>query len=179
MLAVLVLTAAQLATTTRAYAFHCPVCDSPLHGTGHAVPVLRPRGETDPAADIQGPWLPVTRPRGSTWSYVIRVTDPRTGLSKPKWVGGFATEAEAKAARDEARVNARRGQYVERNPVTVGAYLDMWIEGHAVEIKPKTLAGYRDLLDDGGKNGRPLSASVRRPSARDPAQGVERCCAGG
>ncbi len=40
--------------------------------------------------------------RGSTWSYVIRVTDQR-GVSKPKWVGGFPTEAEAKRARDAAR----------------------------------------------------------------------------
>ena len=27
--------------------------------------------------------------RGQTWSYVIRVKDPETGVSKPKWVGGF------------------------------------------------------------------------------------------
>ena len=30
--------------------------------------------------------------RGNTWSYVIRVKDPETGISKPKWVGGFATD---------------------------------------------------------------------------------------
>lgn len=39
--------------------------------------------------------------RGATWSYVIRVKDPETGISKPRWVGGFATEEDAKAARDE------------------------------------------------------------------------------
>ena len=27
--------------------------------------------------------------RGTTWSYVIRVKDPETGISKPRWVGGF------------------------------------------------------------------------------------------
>ena len=27
--------------------------------------------------------------RGNTWSYVIRVKDPETGVSKPRWVGGF------------------------------------------------------------------------------------------
>ena len=32
--------------------------------------------------------------RGNTWSYVIRVKDPETGVSKPRWVGGFATEEE-------------------------------------------------------------------------------------
>ena len=78
--------------------------------------------------------------RGKTWSYVIRVTDPETGISKPKWVGGFPTEDAAKEARDEARVRARRGEYIDRNAITVGEYLDEWLDAHAVEIKPKTLA---------------------------------------
>ncbi|WP_063780898.1 site-specific integrase [Nonomuraea sp. SBT364] len=84
--------------------------------------------------------------RGTTWSYVIRVRDPETGESKPKWVGGFTTEDDAKAARDEARVKARRGEYIDRNTITVAEYLAEWIEGHAVEIKPHTLKGYRDMI---------------------------------
>ncbi|MCA2230400.1 Arm DNA-binding domain-containing protein [Nonomuraea aurantiaca] len=73
--------------------------------------------------------------RGTTWSYVIRVKDPETGESRPRWVSGFATEDDAKAARDEARVKARRGEYIDRNTITVAQYLDEWIEAHAVEIK--------------------------------------------
>ena len=84
--------------------------------------------------------------RGKTWSYVIRVTDA-SGVSKPRWVGGFATEEEAKAARDEARVAARRGQFVHRNQLTVEAYLRSWLEGHALEIKPKTHEDYRSLIE--------------------------------
>ncbi len=61
--------------------------------------------------------------RSATWSYVIRVKDPETGISKPRWVGGFATEEDAKAARDEARVKARHGEYIDRNRITVAAYL--------------------------------------------------------
>jgi integrase len=127
--------------------------------------------------------------RGSTWSYVIRVKDPDTGISKPKWVSGFATEEEAKAARDEGRVKARRGEYIDRNRVTVAAYLDDWIDSHAMEIKPRTLLDYRacirlyvtprighlpiqavrpstitklyrDLLTNGGRNGQPLAAAT-------------------
>ena len=64
---------------------------------------------------------------------------PETGISKPRWVGGFATEQDAKAARDEARVHTRKGQYIDRNSITVATYLDQWLEAHAVEIKPKTL----------------------------------------
>jgi integrase len=86
--------------------------------------------------------------RGSTWAYVIRVPDPRTGRSKPKWVGGFASEAEAKAARDEARVRARRGEYVDRSRVTVAEYLDDWLDSHAVEVKPRTMASYRYLVEN-------------------------------
>ncbi|MFB4298277.1 tyrosine-type recombinase/integrase [Actinomadura sp. NTSP31] len=85
--------------------------------------------------------------RGKTWYYVIRVTDPETGISKPKWVGGFPTDDAAKEARDEARVKARRGEYIDRNAVTVGEYLDEWLDAHAVEVKPKTLANYRYLVD--------------------------------
>jgi integrase len=84
--------------------------------------------------------------RGNTFSYVIRVTDA-SGVSKPHWVGGFATEAEAKAARDEARVAARRGQFVHRNHVTVEDYLRSWLSAHAMEVKPKTYEDYRSLIE--------------------------------
>lgn len=85
--------------------------------------------------------------RGLTWSYVIRVKDPETGVSKPRWVGGFATEQAAKAARDQARVKAYNGRYIDRSTITVNTYLDDWIEAHAVEIKPKTLQDYRHLIN--------------------------------
>lgn len=85
--------------------------------------------------------------RGRSWSYVIRVPDPATGVSKPKWVGGFDTEEDAKAARDEARVRARRGEYVNRSTSTVADYLAEWVEAHASTVKPKTLAGYRHDID--------------------------------
>ncbi len=124
--------------------------------------------------------------RGRTWSYVIRVTDHDSGRSRPRWVGGFATEAEAKAARDEARVAARRGEYVDRSRITVAQYLTEWLAGHAIELKPKTRSSYAyqiehyiaprigklrlqalrastltrlyaDLLERGGRDGKPLS----------------------
>jgi integrase len=124
--------------------------------------------------------------RGNTWSYVVRVTDPHSAISRPRWVGGFGSEEAAKSARDEARRRARRGEYVDRNSITVVEYLDQWLAAHSLEIKPKTLAGYRwlveryviprlgsmrmqtmrpshlsvlyrDLLGGGGRNGRALS----------------------
>jgi len=85
--------------------------------------------------------------RGKTWSYGIRVPNPETGVSKPKWVGGFATEDEAKAARDEARIKARRGEYIERSDLTVTGYLTEWLKTHSVQIKPKTLQMYWFLVE--------------------------------
>lgn len=84
--------------------------------------------------------------RGNTWSYVLRVTDAR-GVSKPRWVGGFPTEEAAKVARDKARVANSRGEYVLRSGVTVAAYLAEWLDGHALEIKPRTRAGYAQLIN--------------------------------
>src|SRR5215469_10435237 len=127
--------------------------------------------------------------RGRSWSYVIRIKDAETGVSRPRWVGGFATEDEAKAARDEARVKARRGEYVGRNQITVAAYLGDWIDSHSMEIKPRTLLDYRacirlyvtphighlpiqavrpstitklyrDLLTGGGRDGQPLAVTT-------------------
>lgn len=83
--------------------------------------------------------------RGNTWSYVIRVTDSQ-GVSKPRWVGGFPTEGAAKAARDKARVAARRGEFAVRSGVTVEEYLTQWLQGHALEVKPRTRAGYQQLI---------------------------------
>jgi integrase len=127
--------------------------------------------------------------RGGSWSYVIRVPDPATGVTRPKWVGGFATEEAAKAARDESRIRARRGEFVNRSTSTVAGYLAEWVEAHAATVKPKTFAGYRhdidhyivprigrmrlqalrpavisklyrDLAEHGGRDGRPLSATT-------------------
>jgi integrase len=62
-------------------------------------------------------------------------------------VGGFPTEVAAKAARDEARVSARRGEHVDRSAITVTTYLREWQISHSVAVKPKTMAGYRELAE--------------------------------
>lgn len=85
--------------------------------------------------------------RGTKWYYVIRVKDPATGKSKPKWVGGFDLEEDAKEARDEARVAARRGEFIDKSKITVKEYVSGWLDAHAMEIKASTLAGYREWVE--------------------------------
>jgi len=81
--------------------------------------------------------------RGSTWSYVVRVRDPATGKKRPLWKGGFRTEQEAKEARDQARVDAKKGTSVLPSRMTVAQYLDAWIEEAASQVRPTTLESYR------------------------------------
>jgi len=143
--------------------------------------------------------------RGKGYSYVVRepvhlpvlddtgapVLDERgrpmtRTVTKQRWVGGFATQKAAREARDEARNAVNKGTYVAPQDLTVAAWLDRWMDGHEVELKPSTAKTYRDkielylkpavghervqslspsrlsvvwrdLMDHGGKGGKPLS----------------------
>ena len=85
---------------------------------------------------------------GKTWSYVIRVPDPVTGKTKPQWVGGFDSANSAKLARDKARVSLGNRDYVPPTKLTVGEYLNTWVNAHARKIKPTTLNRYKELIND-------------------------------
>jgi len=85
--------------------------------------------------------------RGSTYSYVIRVPDPKTGSTKPQWVGGFKTENEAKQARDKARVTVANGTYIAPAKMTLAEFLGFWIKIHSQTLKPKTIEGYEGIIN--------------------------------
>jgi len=132
--------------------------------------------------------------RGSTYTYAIRVPDPKTGKKKPQWVGGFKTESEAKKARDKARVLVANGAYVAPTKLTLEEFLTYWMELHSQSLKPKTTEGYlgvikryinprlgkmqvtqirpshlqkfySEISENGGENGQPLSARTVSYSA--------------
>jgi integrase len=84
--------------------------------------------------------------RGKTYSYVIRVPDPVTGKTKPKWFGGFLTEQEAKVARDKARVTVNSGSYVNPTKMTLEEYLNHWVSIHSNSLKPKTAEDYKGMI---------------------------------
>jgi len=85
--------------------------------------------------------------RGSSYSYIVRVKDPETGISKQKWISGFATKEEARSARDKARTEARTGVFVSPTKVTVKEHFEAWWEIKKEKVKPTTAANYRFLLD--------------------------------
>lgn len=125
--------------------------------------------------------------RGKTWSYRLRVPDPKTGKTQQKRKSGFLTFRDAQADRDLLRNSILRGEYVQQSAVTVEEFLNEWIEIHATTLRPTTEANYRarlrlyvipligkiqisklrptdiqkmylTLLKEGGKSGTPLSA---------------------
>lgn len=84
--------------------------------------------------------------RGDTWTYVLRVADG-TGAYKQKWVGGFSTEKEAKLARAKAITDLDKGKFAAPSKVTVAAYFIQWLDGRELDLKPKTIDGYRYLAN--------------------------------
>jgi integrase len=85
---------------------------------------------------------------GKGWSYVLRVPDPKTGKTKPKWVGGFDSEKSAKLARDKARVAIANRDYIPVEKLTLGEFLDKWLSIHSQRIKPTTADRYAGLIRD-------------------------------
>lgn len=83
---------------------------------------------------------------GKGYSYVLRIPDPITGKTKPKWVGGFASEKSAKLARDKARVAIASRNYSEPSKQTVGDFLNEWMVIHSTRIKPTTRYKYETVI---------------------------------
>ena len=85
--------------------------------------------------------------RGSSYSYIVRVKDPETGISKQKWISGFATKEEARSARDKARTESRDGVFVSPTKITVQEHFEEWWEIKRTKVKPTTAENYRFILD--------------------------------
>ena len=81
--------------------------------------------------------------RGKTWTIILYPPDPLTGkVGKPKWVGGFKTEAEAKAALRKAQAEIELGTYKNFSSLTLGQYLQQWFDTHSHTLAQGTARGY-------------------------------------
>lgn len=71
-------------------------------------------------------------------------------------------------------MKARHGEYIDRNRITIAAYLDDWIEAHAMEIKPRTLA--TTALASGSTQYRASGTCRFRLSGRPPSPSCTGIC---
>ncbi|SDY56923.1 site-specific integrase [Thermoactinomyces sp. DSM 45892] len=88
------------------------------------------------------------RKRGSKWCYVIDVgRDPQTGKRKQKWSKGFPTKREAERELNKTINEIENGTFVESNKMTLGEYLEIWLQDYAKNaVKPTTLESYSYLI---------------------------------
>ncbi|HEX2369872.1 MAG TPA: tyrosine-type recombinase/integrase [Acidimicrobiia bacterium] len=128
--------------------------------------------------------------RGKTWTWHLSWKEG--GQQKQEKKGGFPTKPKAQAALAEKIESLRTGSYVPTSQLTVGGYLDTWLDSLAVTgHKPTTIAAYREkvrsyvrhsigdlklqevtalhldhlyekLRTGGGKDGRPLAPATVR-----------------
>ena len=88
------------------------------------------------------------RKRGkNSWAVVVRVRNPQTGKSKPVWHTVHGEEEDAKKKLSELLYYLDRGTYVAPLRLTVGQYLDKWLEDRRHEIAWNTYRGYRRNIE--------------------------------
>ena len=130
------------------------------------------------------------------WYVVFDLEPDGSSKRRQKWHSGYRGKREAQRALAALLAAANQGTYVEPGRLTVGDYLQKrWLPAAGTTVRPTTLAGYRrhvelylvprigglklqaltpervsllyrQLLEGGGQNGRPLKANtVRRVHA--------------
>lgn len=87
------------------------------------------------------------RSKGS-WSIVIDVgRDPETGKRRQQWHTVHGTKREAEAKLRELLQSLETGSYVKPTKLTVGEWLEQWLESHvAVHCSPRTGEGYQSIV---------------------------------
>jgi hypothetical protein len=91
------------------------------------------------------------------WAIVIEMRDPETGKRKRKWhkFAGTKRKAQDECARLISELNG--GLYIEPAKITVGQFLDRWLEHIKPLVSPRTYERYGELVT---KNLKPLLGVV-------------------
>jgi integrase len=91
------------------------------------------------------------------WAIVLEIRDPTTGRRKRKWHAftGTKRQAQDECARLISELNG--GLYIEPTKITVGQFLDRWLEHIKPLVSPGTHERYGELV---AKNLKPLLGAV-------------------
>jgi integrase len=91
------------------------------------------------------------------WAIVIELRDPETGKRRRKWHSfhGTKRKAQDKCAQLISELNG--GLYIEPAKITVGQFLDRWLEHVKPLVSPRTHERYGELVT---KNIKPLLGAV-------------------
>ena len=88
------------------------------------------------------------RARGkNTWAIVVELDrDPTTGKRHQKWITVHGSKKEAERRLAEVLHELNSGAYTEPAKITLGEFLDKWLEHIQIKVRPVTLASYRGLI---------------------------------
>jgi hypothetical protein len=84
--------------------------------------------------------------RHGSWFYIHDLPPDAAGKRRQVRKGGFATEREARTALNDALASLDRGTFVEPSRLTVGQYLDQWLEGKG-RLRASTKRSYGEHID--------------------------------
>jgi integrase len=84
--------------------------------------------------------------RGTGYSYVVYLGRDESGKKRQKWVGGFRTKRDVESALAEALGRVQAGQFANPGRLTVGEFLDQWIDAACYELRASTAASYRMIV---------------------------------
>jgi hypothetical protein len=84
--------------------------------------------------------------RAVGYSYVLYLGRDASGHKRQQWVGGFRTKRAAEAAMVEALGRVHAGQFVDPGRLSVGEFLEHWLEAVAPGLRASTAAGYAMVL---------------------------------
>jgi integrase len=89
------------------------------------------------------------RKRGSVWCYVIDLPRPASGGRRQRWFGGFATRKQAQTALSAALGEIGKGSYVEPSAMTVGDFLQRWLDDYVQHnCAAKTAERYAEIVQN-------------------------------
>ena len=91
------------------------------------------------------------------WAIVLEIREPTTGRRKRKWHAftGTKRQAQDECARLISELNG--GLYIEPRKITVGQFLDRWLEHIKPLVSPRTHERYGEIVS---KNLKPLLGAV-------------------
>lgn len=81
--------------------------------------------------------------RNNSWCFYYFIPDPNTGKKIQKYKCGFKTKKEALEAKLAIEAQVRNNQYVAPNKITLGEYLQNWLENRRPNLSPTTYDGYK------------------------------------
>lgn len=82
-----------------------------------------------------------------TWFFVVDLApDPTTGKRKQLKRRGFKTKREAADALADVISDTNRGLYVRPTTGTVADYMQNWLEGRRIDLRPSAFYGYEKVV---------------------------------